>query len=608
MTFSPRKKILCIEDNPVNWRLVQRLLGQAGYEMFWAEEGLKGYDMALEHRPELLLLDINLPGLSGFELATKFRNTPELNGMVIVALTAKTQKSDRDTALVAGCDGFIPKPIDPFTFVKQVESYLEGAKEKIEQAKEGAALRQFSVQVLEHLEVQLKEAQMANRKLTAAQEALENRNQSLSRLLALNQEIFVIHDPNDLLQKVLERASTEAHARPIGAYRIHRSGGYFTGLSWDGARAQELPTLPTDHPLVQRLRNLDTKGLLAGDALKASRIWDEGLQCGLWQHGMDAGLLVLPNRLGDGGIWGFWAFVRPTGTFDPLDLEMIALHARMAQASLENAELIFDLNESSRALAESYERMETAYQDLQNAKVALGQRDRQVLLEDLFLKMAHRLQEPVSVLNQQSQSLDTLMLPSTEGGGAVWDERAPLALAQIREAVAKIDGLMKSLLRRVDKEAPGIPEWIDLHDLLAQEIELLQCEGHIQSDVSLAQDLRAETPLIFGVYADFATTVQNLLRHATGGPTPTRALYLQTERQGDDFHFTLRDEGGVIPPAMLETAFEPFSGLHQETIRGLRAPDESLPACRQLMAAYRGELGIRNDGDGTTVSLVLPLQ
>ena len=67
--------ILYIEDNPMNWRLVQRLLSQAGYDMHWAEDGLKGCEMALALKPALILLDINLPGLSGFEVATKLRQS-----------------------------------------------------------------------------------------------------------------------------------------------------------------------------------------------------------------------------------------------------------------------------------------------------------------------------------------------------------------------------------------------------------------------------------------------------------------------------------------------------------------------------------------------------
>ncbi len=243
MSDSQRQKILCIEDNPVNWRLVQRLLGQAGFEMHWAEEGMSGYQMAIDIKPDLVLLDINLPGLSGFEVAAKFRQHPELKSIPIVALTAKTLKSDRETALVAGCDGFIPKPIDPFTFTQQVTAYLEGQRERIETSREGDVLRQFNVQMLEHLEQKLAEAQDANSKLQQAQRDLELRNQSLSRLVALSQDILAEHEPEKLLRHVLDHSRTEVKAKSLHAFRMHSSRGFLEGLRWNGKTYEDAPAL-----------------------------------------------------------------------------------------------------------------------------------------------------------------------------------------------------------------------------------------------------------------------------------------------------------------------------------------------------------------------------
>ena len=231
-------RILCIEDNPVNYRLVQRLLTQAGYEMHWAEEGLRGFEMAMELKPDLVLLDINLPGLSGFEVATKFRQQAELKHTPIIALTAKTLKGDRETALVAGCDGFIPKHIDPFAFVGQVEAYLGGHREHLEKSREGAVLRNFNVQMLEHLEAQLKEAQEANRKLTATQEELETRNRSLQRLLSLGQSLLLEHDSTALVLRVLEQVQAIVGATSLAAYRLHPVGATGKGSNGRGSASR----------------------------------------------------------------------------------------------------------------------------------------------------------------------------------------------------------------------------------------------------------------------------------------------------------------------------------------------------------------------------------
>jgi CheY-like chemotaxis protein len=609
MTGGEPLRILCIEDNPVNWRLVQRLLSQAGYQTHWAADGMKGLEMALSLRPALILLDINLPGLSGFEVATKLRQVPELQKVPLVALTARTLKSDRETALVAGCDGYIPKPLDPFTFVNQVGAYLGGVREELDQAQERAALRHLNRHVLEHLEAQLAGAQEANRKLTDAQQALEARNRSLGRLLALSQSILAERDPAALVLRVLAEVRGELRVTGMWAYRLHPGGGYFDGLRWTGGRFDPTPVLPLDHPFVRRARGLPPGRPCRGEDLRGHPVWEEGLGLGFWSPASEACVMVLRDRKTEADLGGFWIVTRPGDQrFQPAELEMIALHASLAQVCLENAELIGSLNDSTRALAASYDRLESAYQDLQNARSVLKRRDRQELLGNLTLRIVQGLEAPVGTLHRQSELLDTLMGSEAAGASGAMPEAQPRALAEIREAVFKIDGLLKALVRRVGRSGPSIPEWLDLHDLVQQELGLLQVEGIIPGQVDLVQEFTAVLPMIYGVYDDFATILAHVVQHALGGPSPSLGLVVRTRREEDDFILEVQDEGGPVPPTELAMAFEPFNVLHQQVVLGARSPGEGLAACRQLLASYHGEITLDNHADGTRVRVRVPLQ
>ncbi len=609
MNASQPMRILCVEDNPVNWRLVQRLLTQAGYEMHWAEEGLRGYEMAVGLKPALVLLDINLPGLSGFEVATKLRQNPDLAGMPIVALTAKTLKSDRETALVAGCDGFISKPIDPFQFVGQVEAYLQGQRDKVEQGREGLALRQFNQQVVDHLETQLKEAQEANRKLTEAQDALERRNRSLSRLLALSQGIVSMHETGGLLERILGQVQSEFGALKLCGYRYHPEGGFWEGLQWTGSGFEAAPTMHSQHPFITRLPKGPSDPAHFGDKLVHSPFWEEGLGAGFWTQPSSAVLLLLPHRQKEGVLWGFWTLCRESSKpFLAYEVELVVLHAGMAQVSLENAELIANLNESSRALAMSYDRLESAYSDLQNAQMALSQRERQALLGDLFLKMAQRLQVPVASLHKQSLTFDRLLEPMDAAThNRLWRQETPKAVAEVREAVSKIDAFLKALNRRVSKQVVATPEWVDLHDMVQQEIELLEAEGALPQGLALTVELKATLPLIFGVYDDFAETFSRLVQQGLGGPSPTQSLVIRTWNEEEVFFLEIQDEGGPIPVGELSKAFEPFQRMNREDSE-VRMPIEGLTACNQFMSAYHGMLELRNEGKGTVSRLRLPLR
>jgi CheY-like chemotaxis protein len=119
-----KKKILYIEDNEQNMYLVNFILKKNGYEVHGARDGQEGIDAAARVLPDLILLDIQLPEMDGYAVAHQLRGNPVLAGIPIVAVTSYAMAGDREKALDAGCSGYIEKPINPDTFMQQVEKHL----------------------------------------------------------------------------------------------------------------------------------------------------------------------------------------------------------------------------------------------------------------------------------------------------------------------------------------------------------------------------------------------------------------------------------------------------------------------------------------------------
>lgn len=118
------RKILYIEDNEQNLYLVSFLLEKHGYQVCSATDGPQGIAMAAAERPDLILLDIQLPKMDGHSVARALRSNPDLADIPIVAVTSYAMAGDREKALAAGCSGYIEKPINPDTFRQQVEQHL----------------------------------------------------------------------------------------------------------------------------------------------------------------------------------------------------------------------------------------------------------------------------------------------------------------------------------------------------------------------------------------------------------------------------------------------------------------------------------------------------
>jgi CheY-like chemotaxis protein len=123
--------ILVVDDNPTNAKLVAYVLARAGYRVATAADATEALAAIASARPRLILMDLQLPGIDGFELTRRLKADPATAAIVIVAVTAYAMTGDEDRARAAGCDGYLPKPIDTRTLAETVASYL-GAGRGIE--------------------------------------------------------------------------------------------------------------------------------------------------------------------------------------------------------------------------------------------------------------------------------------------------------------------------------------------------------------------------------------------------------------------------------------------------------------------------------------------
>lgn len=126
--MSAQKTILHIEDNFENRILVRRLLQSASYNVIEAENALQAINHLRTTRPDLILMDINMPDVDGYTLTSKLKTVPSIRKIPIIAITANAMRGDKEKTMRAGCDGYIEKPIDIDTFLDKVEYFLKASQ------------------------------------------------------------------------------------------------------------------------------------------------------------------------------------------------------------------------------------------------------------------------------------------------------------------------------------------------------------------------------------------------------------------------------------------------------------------------------------------------
>lgn len=119
-----KETLIIIEDNEQNLYLMRFLLEKSGFEIISATNGKEGIELALKHKPQAILLDIQLPEMDGYAVAAELKKHVELAGVPIIAVTSYAMIGDRERILAAGATGYIEKPINPETFVEEIKRFL----------------------------------------------------------------------------------------------------------------------------------------------------------------------------------------------------------------------------------------------------------------------------------------------------------------------------------------------------------------------------------------------------------------------------------------------------------------------------------------------------
>jgi signal transduction histidine kinase len=156
------KKILYIEDDANCRILIKKIIEQHGYKLFEAEDGFSGLELAKNNNFDLILLDINMIGMNGFEIATKIKSFDNCKNIPLIAITGNLLNNTKDMSIISGCDGFLTKPINAATIMNSIEEYLNGKRDTLDQNKIPELMKEYSINLVSHLEQEIKELKRAN--------------------------------------------------------------------------------------------------------------------------------------------------------------------------------------------------------------------------------------------------------------------------------------------------------------------------------------------------------------------------------------------------------------------------------------------------------------
>jgi diguanylate cyclase (GGDEF)-like protein len=191
-------KILYIEDDLETRSLMADIIRYRGYKYYEAESGLEGIRLAKKITPDLIIIDLRLPDMEGYEVTTLLKSIDELENTPIIALTAETKKNVKELTLAAGCDGFINKPINVNEFLFKIEEYLSGRRDRLKDSQQKQFLQKYTVELVKKLSNKIIQLETKNEKISEINKALSASKDELGRY---NDRLFYLNNLANYLRK-----------------------------------------------------------------------------------------------------------------------------------------------------------------------------------------------------------------------------------------------------------------------------------------------------------------------------------------------------------------------------------------------------------------------
>lgn len=623
-----RPKILYIDDTQGARVLVRRLLS-AHYRVLEADDGLKGIDLAAEARPDLILVDLHMPHLSGYEVATRLKSL--MPQVPIIALTADVTANVRERTLASGCDGYLSKPIDPDTFEDQVRSFLTGEREELEDDSFREAYQQRLVGRLEEKVRELSQALERNKELNEQNLRLLEKAQRQARLLEagvrVGRSITSILDLDELLSATVDTICEEFDFYFAAVFLIAEDGEWAVLRAGRGKAGRQL--LQQEYKL--RVSSLSAVGTAAGSdqARVALDVDKDSLYLKHPLLPLTRSEIVLPLVVGDETIGALIVQSTEETAFSEGDITALQALADQLAVAINNARLL--------------NRLEVAHQELVHTKtyeaiaMATGEAIHWVgnkaapipgsvgrVTEDIvrYLYMANAVLAEASPELREQKFAQVLMRAA--------EEIAERGVNQ-QEIMAELDVLSLKRLHRVLR-IESIFEDLDIIQTSAQAIlnikeDLIGPARRRKIEVIALPELLTETIASRGIPDDVARTLfaedllpvrtdrvqldrvfVNLIKNAMEAMEEVRIKKLFIwARLADEPGFVVVDviDSGVgIAPEQLDKIWGAFY-----TTKGDRGGTGlGLAACAQIISGLGGKILVESEvGLGSTFSVFLPV-